>query len=80
LPALTLAGSFAGRCEEHSDGSLDNQMPGYRSRDFDGHSHSAVVWNSSGEFLAYTRCPVCQINHEWSKKDVSLSEISVQAA
>ncbi len=34
----------------------------------------ASRWNSAPEFYAYTRCPICLADHEWSAKDVILLE------
>jgi hypothetical protein len=30
-------------------------------------------WNQKLKFFAYTRCPICQVDHEWSERDVRLS-------
>ena len=30
-------------------------------------------WNQTGDFRAYTRCPICEVDHEWSAKDVQAS-------
>lgn len=37
-------------------------------------------WNHMAEFYAYTRCPICQSDHEWSEKDVRLSKLLEDAA
>jgi hypothetical protein len=31
-------------------------------------------WNSEPEFRAHIRCPACGADHEWSAKDVTLSD------
>ena len=31
-------------------------------------------WNRKAKFFAYARCPLCDVDHEWSAEDVWLSE------
>jgi hypothetical protein len=29
-------------------------------------------WNGAARFFAYTRCPICLIDHEWTETDVKI--------